>query len=265
MDEAPRRQTGYGDVDDSVAQLLAAVSGALGESFVGLYLGGSLATGAFYPETSDIDFVVITAREVSEDLVERLRRAHEGITRSSSKWATKLEGLYLPREAARSHGARGTGEQRCAYLGIGGWFGVVPYQSDWIVQLHLVREHGIVVAGPDPKTLIDPVTPLELRAACAAIMRDWEPLLHDTSRFDAEYQAYAVLTMCRVLYTLEHGAVESKATAATWAKRHLGRQWDDVIDTALAWRHGMPFERLEEVLDLIRHTLARCRDGGEEG
>jgi hypothetical protein len=246
--------TAYGDVNDIVAEVLDGATTALGGGFVGMYLGGSLATGAFDPGTSDIDFAVITAGDVDDAGAAALRASHDRITVSPRAWAKKLEGLYVPRDTARAHRERG---QRCAYLGVGGWFGVVPYQADWIVQLHLVREHGIIVAGPDPKALIDPVTPGELRASCAAIMRDWEPLLADTGRFDAEYQAYTVLTMCRVLYTLEHGAVASKPQAVDWARERLGGEWTPLIDEAAAWRRGAPYDHLDDVLRLLRHTIDR--------
>ena len=35
------------------------------------------------------------------------------------------------------------------------------------------------------------------------------------------YQAYAILSMCRVLYTLEFGTVVSKPAAARWAQGTL--------------------------------------------
>ena len=245
--------TAYLDVDTVVAEVLTGVQGALGEAFVGMYLGGSLALRAFEPDTSDVDFLVVTDGEVSEELGERLRAAHARITAGASKWAKKLEGRYIPRETLRT---RERSTQRCAYLGVGGWFNVEGYSNDWIVELHVVREHGIVVAGPNPKTLIDPISPQEIRASCAAIMRDWVPLLTDTSRFDAEYQAYTVLTMCRMRYTLEHGAIVSKRAAAEWAKETLGGEWAPLIDRALTWRPGQPFDALPRVLALLRETIA---------
>jgi hypothetical protein len=248
--------TEYKDVNHIVEQTLAHVRAASGNSFVAMYLGGSLATRTFNPETSDVDFVVVTRDEITDDLAAALRGAHERITAGPSKWAKRLEGLYVPRATLATRRAT---TQRCAYLGVGGWFGAVPYQNDWIVQLHLVREHGIVVAGPHPKALIAPIAPAELRDSCAAIMRDWELLLETPKKFDAEYQAYTVLTMCRMLYTLEHSAIAPKSEAARWAKAHYGSRWSTLTDSALAWRHGMPFDDLDEVLDLLRYTIDRSR------
>jgi hypothetical protein len=75
----------------------------------------------------------------------------------------------------------------------------------------------------------------------------------------SEYQAYAILTMCRALYTLQHGTVASKAVAARWAQEALGERWAALIERALAWRHGVPLDCLNETLDLIRYTLERSQ------
>lgn len=61
--------------------------------------------------------------------------------------------------------------------------------------------------------------------------------------------------MCRALYTLQYGAVVSKTVAARWALGALGARWAWLIEHASAWRTGLPFDHLDETLDLIRHTL----------
>src|SRR5688500_18346959 len=113
-----------------------------------MYLGGSLALGAFDPETSDVDFLVVTEGEVTEELGKRLRAAHVRITAGESTGAKKRGGRDGARETLRT---RGRSRQRCAYVGVGGGFSVGGYSNDWIVELHVVRERGMVVAGPDPK------------------------------------------------------------------------------------------------------------------
>ena len=73
----------------------------------------------------------------------------------------------------------------------------------------------------------------------------------------SEYQAYAILTMCRALYTLQHGTVVSKPVAARWAQETLGERWAALIERAAAWRHDAPLDELNETLDFIRYTLER--------
>jgi hypothetical protein len=63
--------------------------------------------------------------------------------------------------------------------------------------------------------------------------------------------------MCRALYTLEHGAVVTKAEAAHWAQETLGPSWAALIQRALAWPRGAQADQLEATLDLIRYTVQR--------
>ena len=48
-------------------------------------------------------------------------------------------------------------------------------------------------------------------------------------------QAYAILTMCRGLYTCKQGDQVSKRQAALWAAQELPA-WSSLIKNALVWR-----------------------------
>src|SRR5207248_2303487 len=81
------------------------------------------------------------------------------------------------------------------------------------------REHGVILTGPDPKTLVDPVPPDELRRE---IRRTIEVIGTEIRCGPAWVktrwgQAYVVLSFCRMLQTLETGRVESKRAGALWA------------------------------------------------
>ena len=67
-----------------------------------------------------------------------------------------------------------------------------------------------------------------------------------------DYQAFAVLTMCRALYTLSEGSVVSKPEAAAWVCQTLDPKWRPVIERALAWRHQHEKDDLTEALDFLR-------------
>ncbi len=246
--------TPFPEVNAVLDRLLADVQTVLGEAFVGLVLFGSLASGDFNPQRSDIDFVVITAAELSDRVLQTLVEMHARIRASGLKWALKLEGSYIPREALRRHDPA-----HCVHpaLRMDGSFDLDEHGSDWAVQRHLIREQGIVLAGPDPRTLIDPVRPDDLRQAVRGTLREWwAPKLENPAWLhDAEYQAYAVLTMCRVLYTLQYGLVASKPVAARWAQGTLGEPWAALIARALAWRHGDPWDHLDRTLAFIRYTV----------
>lgn len=244
----------YPSVNIILRRLLSDAEVALGDQFIGMYIHGSIATGDFEPERSDIDFVVVTKDELSEETLSTLNAMHEELTVSGLEWATRLEGTYIPQRAIHRYDPKNS---RHPALSVGGDFGIDGHGSDWVIQRHIIREHGIVMAGPSPKTLIDPVRPNELRGAVQGILREWwsQPLPSPERFNSGEYQSYAVLTMCRALHTLYHGTVVSKPAAAQWALPILGERWGTLIREALARRHGLAFDHLVETLDLIEHVV----------
>ena len=96
------------------------------------------------------------------------------------------------------------------------------------MQRTILREQGVSVAGPPLRPMIDPVSPDEIREGVRGVLRGWWTSLLDNPRWlrDGEYQAYAVLTMCRALYTLQHGTIASKPVSARWALAHVGSALD---------------------------------------
>ena len=249
--------TGFSEINALLQAVLAGAQEVLDERFVGMVLHGSLASGGFDALRSDIDFLIITRDELPVEVIAGLRDMHAGITASGMPWADHIEGSYIPMEALRRYDPARSAHPA---LRSDGSFEVDGHGPDWIIQRHIIREKGMVLAGPPVRDLIDPVSANELRRAQLGILRDWwTPPFASPERFDtAEYQAYAVLTMCRALYLLEYGEVTTKADAAAWAQRKLGEPWAGLIGWAAAWRRGLQTQRLEETLAFIDFTLERC-------
>ena len=246
--------TPYPDINAVLRVLLLGVQATLGPRFVGLYLYGSLATGDFDPRRSDIDFLVVTAGDLPPALFPTLAQMHAGLAASGVKWMTKLEGVYLPQAALRRHDPA---QAPVPYLGVGHALVLAPQGRGWAIERHILRERGVVVAGPPLRPLIDPVLPDDLRQAVRAILQDWWALQLTDSSFlsTVEYQAFAVLSMCRALHTLATGELASKPAAGRWALQALDARWAALIDRALAWPDGPQPDSLPETLDFIRYTL----------
>lgn len=120
-----------------------------------------------------------------------------------------------------------------------------------------MREQGLVVAGPSPRTLIEPISPARLRAATRSLLTDfWAQQLDGPDWLRTrDYQAFAILTMCRALRTLATGGVSSKPDAAAWAQRTLDSPWPALITRALDWRYDKREGDMTEMLAFIRWTL----------
>lgn len=254
------KPTPYPDVNKILDILLSSAKEILGDQFVGLYLYGSLSSGDFNPKTSDIDFLFVTSDSLSEETISKLESMHKRIWKSGLKWASKLEGSYVHRNLIRHHDPDGA---PCPTVNEGKFF-VDKRGSDWIIQRHIVREYGVVIEGPDPKTFIDFVTPDDVRNAVMGILHEWWfPMLKDASWLrdgESGYRAFAVITMCRVLHALEHRTIVSKPKAIQWAQMKLDEPWKQLIDKAVAVSNHEKQDILsDEALGFIRFTMEQVK------
>src|SRR5262245_61242497 len=250
-----RCPTRHPEVNSVLAEVLAKARRILGDQFVGMYLDGSLAMGGFDPDKSDLDFVVVTETDVSAESFIALEAMHVRVAGGASKWSRELEGSYISRHALRHDRRPGAHPQ----IERGGSLTLEqPESGYWPIHRHVLREHGVALAGPSPRTLIDPVGPEELREAVRGILREWwKPMLVDGPRLrNGFYRCYAVLTMSRMLYTICHGSIATKPATARWAQEALPNRWTPLIQRALAWSGEEP-PGLEETLAYIQYTCHR--------
>jgi hypothetical protein len=251
----PTDPTPYADVNALLDLLLSRMRTVLGEELVGLYLYGSLAAGDFDRDSSDIDFVAATAGEPDEREVAQLERMHEEIAASGGPWGGRLEGAYLSLAALRRYDPN----HRQPFLSPR--FRVTALGADWVINRYVLREKGIVIAGPSPASLINPITPEELIDAVRQSCKEWSAYLDAPEVMRTRtYQAFTILTMCRALYALDRGEFVSKPAAARWAEEHLGPEWTALIRRALASRHDERADdaALPETLRFLRFALGRC-------
>lgn len=246
------------DVNRILNLLLSNVQEVLGDQCVGMYLYGSLSSGDFNSETSDIDFLVVTTNLPSEKKNAELESMHKQIWASEMKWASKLEGAYIPQKEIRRYRPD---NPPCPTINEGKFY-VDRQGSDWIIQRHIVREYGVVLAGPDPKTLIDPVTPEDIRAAVLGILHEWWfPMLENSAwlrEHGSNYHGFAVITMCRALHALKNETIVSKPVAIQWARENLGQQWHPLIEQAVASQYRKHSEFMNETVEFIRFTKEKA-------
>jgi predicted nucleotidyltransferase len=249
------RPTLHFDVNQILHILHADVKDILKDQFVGMYLYGSLSSGDFDPKTSDIDFLVVTEGVPSDEIVSELEAMHDRIWAGGLKWAAKLEGSYVPRDLIRAHDPNGPA---CPTVNEARFF-LDQRGSDWIIQRHVIREEGVVIEGPNPKSLIDPVGADDIRGAVFGVLHEWWfPMLKEPSWLrdhEAGDRAFAVITMCRVLHALEHGTIVSKPRAMAWAREKLEEPWPALIERASTVTNTNGEDiLLHEALDFIRHV-----------
>ena len=248
--------TAYSDLNEVLRELVSSVQSILGQNFCGAYLQGSFAVGDA-DEHSDVDFIVVTHGEVSEGQVAELKAMQERLYELDTPWAQHLEGSYFPKELLRRVDPART---PLVYFDNGETTPVRDSHCNTAVVRWSVREHGIVLAGPQPKSLIDPVDPDDLRREVREAVvefAEWAPAPTKAGGMSRWKQPYLVLNLCRMLHTLETGKIASKKAGGEWALEALDTEWADLIQRALGDRAD-PWERVHQPADpeTVERTLA---------
>ena len=147
----------------------------------------------------------------------------------SNPWAKRMQIQFLLQDQVLTMNARA-----CLFQ-----FGVLKRgtsDGNPIVWMNVLRT-GRTLFGPPARTFVPAITGDMLAAALErelGYLRDeiidkpdsiWKDVL--------EYRTYAVLTVCRILYSAEKGTIVSKPVAARWALRTLPKGWHRVIRQAL--------------------------------
>jgi len=222
--------TPYPDVNTVLADLVASARLALGQAFVGAYLQGSFAVGDF-DRHSDVDFVIVAADELRDAQVDALQAVHRRIFALPCAWAQHLEGSYFSMATLRNSGQP---SEPLWYLDHGSQSLIRSDHCNTLVVRWILRERGVLLAGPSPATLLDPVPVDALRREIRATIRTWgRQILDDPDRYaNRFYQGYIVLSYCRMLHDLVTGYPGSKRAGATWAKATLDPAWSALIDRA---------------------------------
>ncbi|HUH96714.1 MAG TPA: aminoglycoside adenylyltransferase domain-containing protein [Anaerolineales bacterium] len=266
--------TPYPELNAVLQELAAGAQGILGDNFTGAYLQGSFAVGDFDVH-SDVDFIIVTKTEPSQDHVPALQIMHGRLYALASSWAQHLEGSYFPEEILRSPARRG---EKLWYLDNGSRSLIKADHCNTVVVRWVVREKGVTLGGPPPDTLIEPMSVEMLRAEIMETITGWgQEIMDNPDRFrNRFYQTYIVLNFCRMLHDLLTGYPGSKRAGAEWAKTSLDSSWNGLIDRAwsgrpkpeISVRQAADPKDFESTLKFVQHVInqaSRMRQAARSG
>lgn len=223
--------TPYPQVNELLERLLTDVQIILRGKLVGLYLYGSLVTGDF-DSISDVDLLAAVTSEVNEAEFATLQAMHERIVMNNPEWEERIEIAYYSLEGLKRFKTK---DSPLAIISPGEPFNVKQAGKEWLMNWYMVQVKGQTLFGPPPQTIIEPTTQGEFLQAVKAHITGWRDYFQDVH--SRAGQAYAILTMCRGLYTSIHGEQVSKKKAAQWAAKELP-EWSGLIENALVWRQA---------------------------
>ena len=251
--------TPYKDINEIAALFTQELKKIFGTQLAGFYLTGSLTYGGFYKPSSDLDFIVVLKMPLTDDQREKIKQMHADIERLYPEWATRIEVPYLLQDLFNST-KRPKIPQPIFNAGEL-WKPDPVYDDCWLVDIYALREYGVALVGPDPKSLVTPIGIEDVRKVSSNDLHNrWKKKLDSGKVFVNEHwsvdllKAYSVLTMCRKLYRAKNDGSDSKRISSKWAKENYP-EWKELIEKAENWHEGERMDADDEILDMIRFTL----------
>ncbi|WP_318614621.1 aminoglycoside adenylyltransferase domain-containing protein [Sporosarcina sp. YIM B06819] len=235
----------------------------------GFYLQGSIALDAYVEDSSDIDFIAIINRRLSEGECEILAEIHRAIESTYSK--PEMDGVYLMWADIGKLAPDDTDYPfyNGGQLSYGAHFNAITW---WIL-----KKHGISIIGPQPTALNVEIDPQHLVEYVVGNMnRYWagriEKIEHamknmlqfTTEEIDVEIE-WSILGLLRQYYTLKEHGIISKLGAGEYAFLHMPEEWHPIIQEAIDIRKGAvrnrfssDRERMDKALKFSKYMIDYC-------
>ncbi|PEK89970.1 nucleotidyltransferase domain-containing protein [Bacillus mycoides] len=194
------------------------------EKIVGVYIYGSIALGAFHIETSDVDFVTVISDSVNEAEKQQIIELHKKISKSTL--GKRMDGMYIPLADLGKYNHEINEYVYCAdgKADIGHWD--INAVTWWTL-----KNQGITVSGKEVEDLSfqikwdDVVNTMKYNVEHYWFEKAKRPYLF----FIEEWVESAVVTMGRILYTLEHKTIVSKDRGLQYMLELYSYKWDPLL------------------------------------
>ncbi len=225
--------TKYTSINAVIESLLTEQKKILKGNMVGLYLYGSLVTGDFDEDISDIDLLCAIKNELTNNEFDKLKGIHEDIVKLYPKWRDRIETQYVPLEGLRTFKTKST---KIGDISPGDPFHWVQAGRDWLLNWYVVQEKGQTIYGIEPINYIEHISQEEFISAVIEHTKEWKDYINNISQRRGS-QAYAILTMCRAYYSAQNGKQASKQVAANFVQEQLP-QYKNIVGQALRMRQN---------------------------
>lgn len=231
-------------VNELTHYLMAELQTVLGEKLIGVYVYGSLVSGEFDENISDIDLLVVTDFDLDENDFSKLNEMHTRIIKEFKMWHDRLEIAYISKQVLGSFKHK---QGKIAVISPGESFNIKEAIIDWLMNWYLIQENSLILFGPDPRTLIEHISKNEFLEVVKTHALNWREWVEQTKN-SQQFQSYAILTICRSLYSfhIPAGHHISKKAAAKWAQERFP-EWNFLVEQALKWRSDAPHNSVDSL------------------
>jgi hypothetical protein len=222
----------HDEVNHIIEKLLNRHRQVFGDKMAGFYLYGSLIWGDFDIVSSDIDTLCAITSEVTPVEIECLRIMHEEIANESPQWRDRVEVHYASLDGLKNFRKF---ISKMGNISPGEPLHIIDAGIEWLDEWYCVQEYAITLFGIDKAEVIPHIEKSEFIQTICDYARSFRERIK-ASEHCSYSQAYAILTLCRALYTLKSEEQISKLAAAHWAMDFLP-EYHNTISNALIWRH----------------------------
>lgn len=229
----------------------------------GVYLYGSIALGDYNEFHSDIDFIVVLNTPLTSGELNELDLLHDKLLKKYEE-AKKFDGIFIQQSDVGKMNSDLT---------------PYPYSHDGIfyhsghwdinnVTWWILKKYGIVLMGSKIEDLSIEVSVKDLRATMDYNLNSyWKEKSDGRFREDEEI-TWAVMTLCRIKYTLETDEVISKGEATKYGLENISVEWNVLLKECLRiWEKSSDEslyksmdQRANEVSDFIKYIIKTCNE-----
>lgn len=226
----------------------------------GVYLYGSVALDDFRVESSDVDFVTVVNRKLSEVDLDKLKRIHTEVHKSFPR--LPMNGIYVQTQEL---GLLERDGKPIPYYFAGTMYSEGYFELNPVTWFEL-KHYGVAIYGTDIDALGLTVDETDLREHVAeninSYWRNWvekrRKVLSRSSLglvFNKEQVEWGVLGVTRQYYTLRENGIVSKGEAGTYALTHVPERWQRIIEESLRIRKGIRKLNYTSVIERRNDTI----------
>ncbi|MBT2641543.1 DUF4111 domain-containing protein [Bacillus sp. ISL-41] len=230
----------------------------------GVYIHGSLALDAYIDDSSDIDFITLINRQLTEGDSEALSYIHKTIENKYKK--PEMDGVYALREdIGKLHKSSDDHKEYPYYnngkLAFGDYFNFNPI-TWWVL-----KSKGKKVFGPEIADFNIDTQPQELTSYVVENMNFYwsnrtqmaeasidQLVKLPSSEIDLEIE-WTVLGLLRQFYTIKENDIISKLDAGEYGIKQLPVEWHNIIREAMNIRSGEKEKIFDSEMNRLNSTL----------
>lgn len=224
----------------------------------GFYLHGSIAIEAYIEGESDVDFVAVISRDLTDEDAATLRDIHLNLTETCKN--PQLDGIYV----------QSPNQKEASYFYNEGTFGKAVH--DITVTWWLLKNKGITITGQEASELPINVTAEDLTAYVrknmneywatrVSVMEQMRDILFNYPKVMLEMELeWTVLGLLRQFYTLRESDIISKLAAGEYGLRELDSKWHGLIQEAINIRQGNPERRFTTNEERVNATIQFAKE-----